>query len=96
MPENPLSAVHESLGAFLIERAGTPVPARFTDEVEEHRAARGTAALFDLTSGGKIRVRGDERVRLLQGLLSLDVQSLGPALAEQEREDRVRERAEGL
>lgn len=55
------------MGAFLVERAGTKVPSRYADAVAEHRAAETTAGVFDLTSAGKFRVRGGERLRFLNG-----------------------------
>ncbi|MCG3134543.1 MAG: Aminomethyltransferase [Planctomycetes bacterium] len=80
MPRNPLQAVHAEMGAFLVERAGTPVPARFSDPAEEHAAVRRTACAADLTSAGKLLVRGPERGRFLDALLAADVASLAPGL----------------
>lgn len=78
MPANPLAAVHAELGAFLVERAGTRVPARFGDAAAEHAAVRRTAGVFDLHSAGKIVVSGAERVRFLHSLVAADVASLAP------------------
>ncbi len=66
------------MGAFLVERAGTPIPSRYADAVAEHRAAETTAGVFDLTSAGKIRVRGTERLRFLNALLAADLRPLVP------------------
>lgn len=78
MPDNPLARFHESLGAFLVERAGIRVPSNYGEVEAEHRAARETAALFDLTSAGKLAVRGDESRRFLHQLLAQDIESLTP------------------
>jgi aminomethyltransferase len=78
VPDNPLRAVHVELGAFLVERAGTPVPARFGDVAAEHMAVRRAAGVFDLTSAGKFWVGGGERNRFLHALLTADVLSLAP------------------
>lgn len=78
MPANPLAAVHAELGAFLVERGGTPVPARYTDPRAEHEAVRRAAGVFDLTSAGKTWVAGRERQRFLDGLLAADIGSLAP------------------
>lgn len=80
MPRNPLHGAHTEMGAFLVERAGTKVPARYADAVAEHRAAETTAGVFDLTSAGKLRVRGGERLRFLNGLLAADLRPLLPGL----------------
>lgn len=78
MPPNPLRAIHAELGAFLVERAGTPVPARFGDVAAEHAAVRRAVGVFDLASAGKIWVAGPERHRFLHALLTADVLALRP------------------
>jgi glycine cleavage system aminomethyltransferase T len=78
MPVNPLADVHAELGAVLVERAGTRVPARFGDAADEHSAVRRSAGVFDLASAGRFWVRGPERLRFLDGLLAADVWSLQP------------------
>ncbi len=66
------------MGAFVVERAGTPVAARYGDVVEEHRATRAAVGVFDLSSAGKLHVRGPERTRFLDRLLSGPVAALAP------------------
>ncbi|MCE9637471.1 MAG: aminomethyltransferase family protein [Planctomycetes bacterium] len=78
MPANPLAAVHAELGAFLVERAGTPIPARFSDPTSEHRAVRNAIGVFDLMSAGKVFVRGADRARYLNSLLAADIGALAP------------------
>lgn len=78
MSHNPLTPVHESLGAFLVRRAGISVPDYFDDPVAEHLAVRRAVGVFDLTSAGKIAITGPERMRFLQGILPTDVSRLVP------------------
>ena len=78
MPKNPLEAVHKKLGAFLVERAGTPMPSRYGEVRLEHDMVRKTVGVFDLCSAGKVVVRGPERVAFLQRLLAADLKGLSP------------------
>jgi len=77
MSRNPLASVHEEMGAFLVELAGITVPGYYENSSEETRAVRKAAGVFDLTSAGKLAVRGAERVRFLQGVLTADIERLG-------------------
>jgi len=45
---------------------------------EGYRALREGAAVFDLSSRGKIQVRGEDRVRLLHAITTNHVEQLGP------------------
>lgn len=76
MPANPLASVHAEMGAFLVERAGTRVPARFGEVAAEHDAVRKTVGIFDLASAGRFWISGRERTRFLHGLLAVDVAAL--------------------
>jgi aminomethyltransferase len=78
MPKNPLEAVHKKLGAFLVERAGTPMPSRYGEVRVEHEMVRKTVGVFDLCSAGKVAIRGRERVAFLQRIVAADVGNLSP------------------
>jgi aminomethyltransferase len=78
VPRNPLEAVHRAMGAFLVERAGTPTASRYGDVREEHAMARRAAGVLDLCSAGKIAVRGPERIRFLHGVLAQDLAAVAP------------------
>jgi glycine cleavage system T protein len=81
MPEalrSPLAAYHVSQGASLGEYHGGVVPSRFIDSVTEHIAVRSAAGLFDFSFRSKLAVKGGDRVRFLQGMVSNDVQDLTP------------------
>jgi aminomethyltransferase len=54
----PLAAMHERLGARMVPFAGFAMPVQYTSIVEEHRAARETAALFDVSHMGQIALSG--------------------------------------
>ena len=81
MPElvrSPLADFHISQGATLGEYHGALVPARFTDAAAEHHAARKAAGLFDFSFRAKFAMKGQDRARFLQRIVSNDVKNLAP------------------
>jgi len=54
----PLAALHERLGGRMVPFAGFAMPVQYSSIVEEHRAARVTAALFDVSHMGQIALAG--------------------------------------
>ena len=54
----PLHDVHRRLGARMVEFAGFSMPVQYTSIVEEHRAVREAAGLFDVSHMGQIRLEG--------------------------------------
>jgi aminomethyltransferase len=58
--ETPLRARHEALGAKLIEFAGWHMPLQYSGILDEHRAVRARAGLFDLSHMGELYVEGVE------------------------------------
>ncbi len=56
----PLADRHLALGARMVEFAGWSMPVQYTGILEEHRAVRSRAGLFDLSHMGEIFVEGRE------------------------------------
>jgi aminomethyltransferase len=56
----PLDALHRSLGARLIPFAGWEMPVQYTGIIDEHRAVRTKAGLFDLSHMGELWVSGPD------------------------------------
>jgi aminomethyltransferase len=56
----PLADRHAALGARMVEFAGWMMPLQYTGILEEHRAVRSRAGLFDLSHMGEIFVEGPE------------------------------------
>jgi aminomethyltransferase len=75
--ETPLADVHRSLGARLITFGGWLMPVQYRGIVEEHRAVRERAGLFDLSHMGELFVEGPEAGLALAHALATDP----PALA---------------
>jgi aminomethyltransferase len=58
--ETPLRERHVALGARLIDFAGWEMPVQYRGILEEHRAVRERAGLFDLSHMGELFVEGPE------------------------------------
>jgi aminomethyltransferase len=76
--ETPLRARHVALGARLIDFAGWEMPVQYRGILEEHRAVRERAGLFDLSHMGELFVEGPEAGAALAYALVTNP----PALAE--------------
>jgi aminomethyltransferase len=78
----PLLDRHEALGARIIEFAGWLMPLSYTGIIEEHRAVRSAAGLFDLSHMGELLVEGPEAGAGLAGALVSDPPSLAVGRAQ--------------
>ncbi len=58
MRRTPLYEVHRALGARMVDFAGWEMPVQYRGIIEEHRAVRTRAGLFDVSHMGEIEVRG--------------------------------------
>ena len=72
----PLVETHRSLGARLIEFGGWLMPVQYTGILEEHRAVRERAGLFDLSHMGELFVEGPDAGPALAAALVSDPPSL--------------------
>lgn len=72
-----LHEAHEALGASFMEVAGAEVVRHYGDATAEHRALTTSAAVLDLGFRGRFCLTGSDRVRLLHGQVTQDVQGLG-------------------
>jgi folate-binding protein YgfZ len=78
MPDTPLLARHQALGANLTLTMGWQVPADFGNPASEHLASRESATLIDLSHRGKLRISGPDAPKFLHGMLSNRVEDLRP------------------
>ena len=72
----PLAGRHEALGARIVEFGGWLMPLQYTGILEEHRAVRSRAGLFDLSHMGELFVEGPEAAASLGSALTTDPASL--------------------
>lgn len=66
---SPLHQVHLDAGASFTDFAGWQMPVRYSSELEEHRAVRTAAGLFDLSHMAEIIVTGPESAAFLDHAL---------------------------
>ncbi len=68
----PLASRHAALGAKIVEFGGWLMPLQYSGILEEHRAVRARAGLFDLSHMGELFVEGPEAAAGLGYSLSTD------------------------
>ena len=77
--QTPLHALHLELGARMVPFAGYEMPVQYPAGIlAEHQWCRGSAALFDVSHMGQLRLVGDDAAAALETLVPVDVQGLGP------------------
>ncbi|UCF09833.1 MAG: serine hydroxymethyltransferase [Candidatus Bipolaricaulota bacterium] len=76
--ETQLHSTHRQLGARLVSFAGWEMPAWYSSAIEEHRAVRQTAGLFDLGHMGVFSVSGRHAASFLNALTSNYADWLAP------------------
>jgi aminomethyltransferase len=74
----PLSAVHERLGAKMSPFGGFLMPIQYAGILDEHRAVRTAAGLFDLSHMGQFVASGEGVDTWLDGLTVNAVSSMKP------------------
>jgi aminomethyltransferase len=78
----PLHGVHIAAGAKMIEFAGWEMPVQYTGVLEEHRAVRCAAGLFDLSHMGELVLSGPDALATVQAVTSNDASGLEPGQAQ--------------
>jgi aminomethyltransferase len=78
----PLHERHVALGARLVPFAGWEMPVQYEGVIQEHRAVRTDAGVFDVSHMGELEVEGPRAHELLQGVLSNDLDRLEPGQAQ--------------
>jgi len=76
MKRTPLYEFHVSHGARLIPFSGWEMPVQYTSILEEHRAVRETAGLFDVSHMGEINVNGKDAEAFLDYMMTNDISKL--------------------
>ncbi|NBD38580.1 MAG: glycine cleavage system aminomethyltransferase GcvT [Verrucomicrobia bacterium] len=69
----PLHGFHLDHNARMVPFAGWEMPVQYTSIMEEHRAVRTTAGLFDVSHMGEARIHGAEARQFLDFLLPNDL-----------------------
>jgi aminomethyltransferase len=70
----PLHGLHRELGAKMVPFAGYDMPVSYPAGIlAEHRHCRASAALFDVSHMGQLRLVGDDAAAALESLVPVDV-----------------------
>ena len=77
----PLYDRHVALGARMVPFAGWEMPVQYEGVIQEHRAVRTDAGVFDVSHMGEIEVEGPRALDLLQSLLASDLAKVEPGRA---------------
>lgn len=78
LKRTPLRDFHAAHGARLVDFAGWEMPVQYRSILEEHKAVRRTAGLFDVSHMGEVDVRGAEAGKFLDHLVTNSVAKLFP------------------
>src|SRR2546429_5745867 len=76
LKRTPLYAEHLALGARLVPFSGWEMPVQYSSILEEHRAVRTRAGLFDVSHMGEFKVEGPDASAFLNYLVPNDVARL--------------------
>jgi aminomethyltransferase len=74
----PLNAFHRRHGGRMVDFAGWDMPVQYKSILEEHKAVRQRAGLFDVSHMGEADVQGPDALKFLQHLVSNDCSKLFP------------------
>ena len=74
----PLYETHRRLDAKMVEFAGFDMPVQYTSILDEHRAVREAAGLFDVSHMGQIGLTGPRAVAAADRLLTRAVSPMRP------------------
>ncbi|HET9323507.1 MAG TPA: glycine cleavage system aminomethyltransferase GcvT [Gaiellaceae bacterium] len=78
----PIHERHVALGARLVPFAGWEMPVQYEGVIQEHRAVRSDAGVFDVSHMGELEVEGPKAHEFLQTMLSNDLDRLEPGQAQ--------------
>ena len=77
LQQTPLHALHLKLGARMVPFAGYAMPVNYPGGViAEHRQCRASAALFDVSHMGQLRLVGADAAAALETLVPVDIVDL--------------------
>jgi len=77
----PLYAVHQALGARIVDFAGFEMPVQYDGILAEHKRVREAVGLFDVSHMGEVRVRGPEALDVVNRLITNDLHRIADGRA---------------
>jgi len=82
MKRTPLYSEHVAAGARMVDFAGWEMPVQYRSIVEEHRAVRSAAGVFDVSHMGEVELSGPGAEAACARLFTNDARTLGPGRAQ--------------
>jgi aminomethyltransferase len=76
LQRTPLFETHRALSARIVPFAGWEMPVQYAGIVEEHKAVRERAGLFDVSHMGELHLRGSQAEAVVDSLVTNDVGKL--------------------
>ncbi|NLK00229.1 MAG: glycine cleavage system aminomethyltransferase GcvT [Clostridia bacterium] len=76
LKRTPLYEIHHQYGGRVIDFGGWALPVQYKGIIDEHRAVREKAGIFDVSHMGEILVEGGQALDLLQELVTNDVSKM--------------------
>jgi len=76
LKRTPLFDVESELGGKMVDFGGWELPVQYTSILDEHKAVRERAGLFDVSHMGEITVQGPKALEFLQRVTCNDVSKL--------------------
>lgn len=76
LKKTPLFEIHRKYGGKIVDFGGWALPVQFTGIIEEHRAVREAAGLFDVSHMGEIEVSGPQALEFVNHLITNDASAL--------------------
>jgi aminomethyltransferase len=77
----PLYEAHRALGARMVEFAGFAMPVQYSGIIDEHRAVRSAAGVFDVSHMGEVEVAGPRAAEAVQRIVTNHIGKLTPGRA---------------
>jgi len=82
MKRTPLHAAHGEAGGRSVDFAGWRLPVHYGSILDEARAVRTKAGMFDVSHMGRVRFQGPDALDVLQHLGTNDLRKVGPGRAQ--------------
>ncbi len=76
LKKTPLNDIHRELGARMIDFGGWDMPVQYSGLIDEHRAVRERAGLFDVSHMGECRITGSESETAVNRLVTNDIAAM--------------------
>lgn len=74
--KTPLYETHIALGGKMVDFGGWALPVQYSSILEEHKAVRERAGLFDVSHMGEVLVKGPDAIAYLHYLLTNDITTM--------------------